>query len=368
MAWYPDLSPYEYSDDGCDLEAPARPDVSVGWLQRGHPFPTGTPPPGFVEALSRCSCRFVCYTRGVHSCEFCSRVALLQMQSHVFRGRPIWMGSSELHVPGPDGLLYGAPSTILHYVLAHRYLPPEAFVRAVLHRASTMHVVLGEEYEQLRRLSVRERYTICERALTELLAAGSSPWSTRLLALVRELAPDGERPLDPHHHVEAWKAHGRMWLTSSPEQLREPIPVQVIGYLAPVVSANFRGGPARDELEVISRVVETARDAGLTVEIPSSGIVERLLSGARWRTRRARYALATWWRSFRPRPRRHRSRKPDPEAMAKMDRQFYDRLGAERAGTRCAHGECSRGVIEYSAMCRVHHFEMVTKRRCPFSD
>jgi hypothetical protein len=364
MAWCPDLSPYAYSDHG-DVEAPTKPDLAVGWLEGGHPFPTGDPPPGFVEALARCSCRFVWYTRGVHVCQFCSGVGPFQMQSHVFRGRGIWMGSSELHVPGPDGRLYGAPSTILHYVLAHRYLPPEPFVRAVLHRASTMQVVLGEEYERLRRLPAGARYRICERALTELLAGSTTPWSARLLELVRELAPDADRPLDPQHRGEAWRAHTDLF--RAPERLREPLPVQVIGHLAPRVSMNSHSGRPEDGVQAISRVVEMAREAGLVVEIPSSGSLERLLCVALSRTRHARHALATWWQSLRATSSR-RPASEDPARLAQLDRELYARLGTERAGTRCAQQGCSRGAIEHSVMCRGHHFEMVTGRPCPFTD
>jgi hypothetical protein len=49
-----------------------------------------------------------------------------------------------------------------------------------------------------------------------------------------------------------------------------------------------------------------------------------------------------------------------------VGRQFYDGLGAERSSIRCRHIECGRGAIEQSVFCRIHHFENVLRRPCPF--
>jgi hypothetical protein len=51
-----------------------------------------------------------------------------------------------------------------------------------------------------------------------------------------------------------------------------------------------------------------------------------------------------------------------------QQRHFYDALGPEEASSPCAHPGCSRGAIELSLLCRVHHFENVMRCRCPFSD
>ena len=63
---------------------------------------------------------------------------------------------------------------------------------------------------------------------------------------------------------------------------------------------------------------------------------------------------------------------PDPppadEIMRRLDREFYDSLGGERADARCRHDGCDRGTIEFSVFCRVHHFEQVRKKPCPFLD
>jgi hypothetical protein len=59
---------------------------------------------------------------------------------------------------------------------------------------------------------------------------------------------------------------------------------------------------------------------------------------------------------------------PWEEIQRRLDREFCDCLGPERAHAKCQHDGCTRGSIEHSVMCRVHHFEMVKKRPSPFDD
>jgi hypothetical protein len=48
------------------------------------------------------------------------------------------------------------------------------------------------------------------------------------------------------------------------------------------------------------------------------------------------------------------------------DLKFYDGLGAERAEVACRTAGCGRGCVRMSVFCRVHHFESVNRRACPF--
>jgi hypothetical protein len=63
---------------------------------------------------------------------------------------------------------------------------------------------------------------------------------------------------------------------------------------------------------------------------------------------------------------------PDPppweETRLQLDREFYEALGGERADVPCRSPGCARGAVKLSALCRVHHFEQVQQRACPFSD
>ena len=55
-------------------------------------------------------------------------------------------------------------------------------------------------------------------------------------------------------------------------------------------------------------------------------------------------------------------------AVRERDRRFYDSLGAERADTPCREPGCTRGAVVASVLCRVHHFEAVQHKACPFRD
>ena len=62
--------------------------------------------------------------------------------------------------------------------------------------------------------------------------------------------------------------------------------------------------------------------------------------------------------------------KPPPplseEEQQKLeDDDFWDSLGEEIGPEICKHEECERKRIQYSVMCRRHHFEMVKKRPEP---
>lgn len=58
---------------------------------------------------------------------------------------------------------------------------------------------------------------------------------------------------------------------------------------------------------------------------------------------------------------------PPDEATAKLDKEFYESLGNESQKEKCKQKGCDRGKVSASLFCRVHHFEMIKKRPCPFT-
>jgi hypothetical protein len=56
------------------------------------------------------------------------------------------------------------------------------------------------------------------------------------------------------------------------------------------------------------------------------------------------------------------------EWQLRQDREFYEVLGRERPSIPCRTEGCTRGAIQFSVLCRVHHFESVKKRPCPFQN
>jgi hypothetical protein len=76
-----------------------------------------------------------------------------------------------------------------------------------------------------------------------------------------------------------------------------------------------------------------------------------------------------YWRydAFLPRP--GAPAPPSPAvAISSLDREFYDGLGHENNSNPCRMQSCERGAIQYSVFCRVHHFENIQQRACPFID
>ena len=127
--FFADLTPYEYG-----YELPRSNILNVGWLARGHAFPVGEVPQGFVDALRRLIASPENLYRGYHICDFCPDPPVVVNAS----GRRVstppgdTMGNGEIRVPGSRGRVYVAPVLVAHYVEVHHYLPPEQFIRAVL--------------------------------------------------------------------------------------------------------------------------------------------------------------------------------------------------------------------------------------------
>ena len=60
---------------------------------------------------------------------------------------------------------------------------------------------------------------------------------------------------------------------------------------------------------------------------------------------------------------------PSTEVVIRnMDREFYDLLGDESKSTKCKHTTCDRGTVRLSVFCRIHHFESIQQKTCPFDD
>jgi hypothetical protein len=134
MPYFADGSSYSFMDG----EAAA---INIGWLGAEHPFPVGEPSDAFMAALARLCRHSVRRTRGYQYCQLCPasqdgaplRPARAQDQDGEFS-----VGSAEIRVRAPDGVVFAAPNLIIHYVTDHKYRPPEAFHDAVLSEASLL--------------------------------------------------------------------------------------------------------------------------------------------------------------------------------------------------------------------------------------
>jgi hypothetical protein len=58
----------------------------------------------------------------------------------------------------------------------------------------------------------------------------------------------------------------------------------------------------------------------------------------------------------------------DEERRMYEDKRLFASLDSKIEGEGCRHEGCERSRIQYSVMCREHHFEMVTRRAVPKGD
>jgi hypothetical protein len=104
-------------------------EVNVGWLDRKHKYPIGSVDSVALKNLVKILNYRVQRTRGYHLCNLCN-------VENVKQGHPMFsgydFGSSEIRVFSKNGDVYAAPDLILHYIVEHNYLPPKAFVDALL--------------------------------------------------------------------------------------------------------------------------------------------------------------------------------------------------------------------------------------------
>lgn len=109
--------------------------LAVGWLEPGCEIPTGPIDNDFAVKLSEL---FLdpwepMHAMGRHSCGFC-RLSGGPTTFHLensAKSAQVAVGAANLWLPG-EGVLYVAPSLILHYMDAHEYAPPLKFQAAVV--------------------------------------------------------------------------------------------------------------------------------------------------------------------------------------------------------------------------------------------
>ncbi|MBH5336701.1 hypothetical protein IHE55_18760 [Streptomyces pactum] len=131
MTYFTDLSPYSYLPNTVPSTVAA---FNVGWLDGENAFHSGEAPDEFIGALADlCAQSSHAKTRGWHVCNLVHASSPppypITMEAG---GRTIVLGSAEVRVVTPDGAWLVAPDLVLHYVIDHKYLPPEEFVEAVM--------------------------------------------------------------------------------------------------------------------------------------------------------------------------------------------------------------------------------------------
>jgi hypothetical protein len=161
----------------------------------------------------------------------------------------------------------------------------------------------------------------------------SAPSIQRMRELIAELSvPDEEHP-------DTWLVHGASgWLLRLDEDryaYLEDSDCNIISHMQEV--------PPEHALQLWIRFSVNGRDAVLN-EAWVNG--KRYVSPEELATRKARAEQLT----------------------LQSDRKFYDQLGSEYHDVKCKMENCTRGHIQYSTQCRIHHFEQIRGRKCPFNE
>lgn len=125
--YYSDMSPYEYTVSAVGSNRV----VNVGWLERNYLFQTGEVPAALLPAIARLIPQMLNATRGIHLCSLCKHASMNELPTLRVLDRDYVLGSAEILVRGLDGTDFAAPNLIYHYIVEHKYLPPDAFCRAL---------------------------------------------------------------------------------------------------------------------------------------------------------------------------------------------------------------------------------------------
>ena len=125
MTYFKDLNPVRYHDGACCVDDWYCPLLAIGWLEKGHDFPTGICPSRVIDRLTELRSKFrtafpAHSFRGWHDCSVCSEEVGLLHDSHI-----------NLFIPGRD-VIYLATGRVDHYIDVHSYVPPKAFIEALM--------------------------------------------------------------------------------------------------------------------------------------------------------------------------------------------------------------------------------------------
>jgi hypothetical protein len=125
MTYFKDLDLVRYHDGPCCSDDWHCPLLAIGWLEKGHDYPTGICPSQVIERLTELRSKFgIAFPahsfRGWHACSMCGEGTELLRDSHI-----------NLFIPGRD-VIYLATGRVDHYIDVHSYVPSTAFIDAIL--------------------------------------------------------------------------------------------------------------------------------------------------------------------------------------------------------------------------------------------
>jgi len=105
--------------------------VNIGWLGASCTFEPGLVDPSVRDRLLRLAAQRRNLMRGFHNCEMCSMDSPIEVPSSWASSGIQYLGNGEIHVPSTSGVIFSAPTLVIHYIDSHGYCPPQEFLDAV---------------------------------------------------------------------------------------------------------------------------------------------------------------------------------------------------------------------------------------------
>ncbi|MGF1577831.1 MAG: hypothetical protein ACFCD0_00550 [Gemmataceae bacterium] len=101
---------------------------AVGWLER-EGFPTGIVPKQCIDHLVSALSGgiFSDGYRGCHTCTLCGQ----SLPKVKWKRRKFQLKGHGHYLVQRDDVVYMAPSLLLHYILGHKYSPPDEFLESI---------------------------------------------------------------------------------------------------------------------------------------------------------------------------------------------------------------------------------------------
>ena len=119
--YFEDLAPLLYCGLNGGWQVPL---LAVGWLEHPHPVPGGNVPADLLDHIRRLKQKPFGRFMGLHGCSLCWEAGVRPFVRTILND-----SSLVFYVPG-DGVVYGVPGGVDHYITTHAYAPPGAFAAA----------------------------------------------------------------------------------------------------------------------------------------------------------------------------------------------------------------------------------------------
>lgn len=102
---------------------------AIGWIEDSS-FPTGHVPDTCINLLVDAHQKKILRdtTRGIHTCTLCNKSTPIEN----WKGKTISLIGYGHYLVQRGNTVYMAPELLLHYILTHKYCPPDEFLQGII--------------------------------------------------------------------------------------------------------------------------------------------------------------------------------------------------------------------------------------------